>query len=270
MQATNGLGKTIRDARFGQGLALADVEARTGVPTKYLRALEWERFDLLSDERTAREAIKAYADCVGLDAESFLVGHGARDAALPRPQPEAPQERRRMLGADSLPVLIILIPAFVAIAGVLAVERLSGPKHHAASPASPPATRTVTARPAPPPPVAPAQTREQPVARPPSTNPSRSPTPPPVVHMVTLEVSAPRGDSWVVVRSGSSHGPILFEGTLEKGRTLSLERRRLWLRLGAATNLDVLVNGSPPPVELYGTLDAIVSAAGFRKVPLAM
>jgi hypothetical protein len=95
-------------------------------------------------------------------------------------------------------------------------------------------------------------------------------TPAQSIHQLArFAVSATRGDSWVMVRAGSIRGRVLFAGNLAKGRTLRLERAKLWVRLGAATNLDVSVNGSRPDVAMYGTLDALVTPSGFRKVPLA-
>jgi cytoskeleton protein RodZ len=81
---------------------------------------------------------------------------------------------------------------------------------------------------------------------------------------VKLVLTADGGASWVEAHSGSATGPLLFEGTLESGRELRLEARRIWLRLGAASNLSFAVNGRPAPGELHGTVDVVVTSRGIE------
>jgi hypothetical protein len=73
-----------------------------------------------------------------------------------------------------------------------------------------------------------------------------------------------------VVRNRWNHGKVLFAGVLAQGRTVDFRRLRLWVRLGAASNLDVTVNGARPAAGLYGTVDSLVTASGLRKVPLTL
>jgi Domain of unknown function (DUF4115) len=70
----------------------------------------------------------------------------------------------------------------------------------------------------------------------------------------TLILSATRGDCWVEVRAGSAIGQALYAGTLTTGRSLRFNRPKLWLRLGAASNVDILVNGRPSLVP-SGTVE---------------
>lgn len=70
----------------------------------------------------------------------------------------------------------------------------------------------------------------------------------------TLILAATRGDCWVEVRAGSPTGKSLYSGTLPTGRTLRFNRPRLWLRLGAASNVDIMVNGRPSAVP-SGTVE---------------
>lgn len=76
----------------------------------------------------------------------------------------------------------------------------------------------------------------------------------------TLILAATRGDCWVEVRSGSPTGETLHSGTLPAGRTLRFNRPRLWLRLGAASNVDIMVNGRPSAVP-PGTVELTVPDA---------
>jgi Domain of unknown function (DUF4115) len=121
------------------------------------------------------------------------------------------------------------------------------------------ATPTVPAEPAPPP-------AESDLARPPDRNRDkqiarRQPERPrPRSVGPTLILSATRGDCWVEVRAGSATGQALFAGTLTTGRSLRFNRPKLWLRLGAASNVDIVVNGRPSAVP-PGTVELTVPDA---------
>ena len=75
---------------------------------------------------------------------------------------------------------------------------------------------------------------------------------------------AARGDCWLSIRAGTADGAVLYEGVLVSGRTLRVQRARLWIRLGAATNVDVTLNGRPVTAFATGTLDIVVTPAGIR------
>ena len=62
-----GVGRTLRDARIVAGLPLADVKVQAGIENRYLRALEWERLDLLPGTAFARRAAQAEAQVLRLD-----------------------------------------------------------------------------------------------------------------------------------------------------------------------------------------------------------
>ena len=79
-----------------------------------------------------------------------------------------------------------------------------------------------------------------------------------------LVLRAARGDCWLSVRAGTSDGAILYEGVLVSGRTLRVQRARLWVRLGAAANVDATLNGRPVTAFATGTLDVVVTPAGIR------
>ena len=77
---------------------------------------------------------------------------------------------------------------------------------------------------------------------------------------VSLVLTASRGDCWVEVRAGSSAGDTLYAGTLASGSSLRFNRPRIWLRLGAASNVDVQVNGRPSTVP-HGTVELLLPNA---------
>jgi len=228
------LGELLRDARVRKGLDLRVVGVRIEVPSKYLRALEADRRDLLPDEQTARRALAAYADHLEVDIGGWLDDppHGGRNG----------NGRNGKVKA-----LTLSVPMIVAVlAAVIALLSRGGSQRPPAAlaartPAKTPAGATVT-------------TAKQ--------------LPPPTAENARLAVTAVRGDTWLVVRAGSAQARVLYAGTLKRGDTLRRTGRRLWLELGAAANADVTVDGIQPHVRLYGTLDAIVSPHRFRKVAL--
>jgi len=106
------------------------------------------------------------------------------------------------------------------------------------------------ARPGPPPPPAPPSTRRDRQAASVASRPSIS----------TVVLSAVRGDCWLSVRAGGESGTVLYEGVLAQGDALRFKRRKLWLRLGAASNLEISVNGRPAQVPA-GTVDVLLPPA---------
>lgn len=75
--------------------------------------------------------------------------------------------------------------------------------------------------------------------------------------VTAVVLTATRGDCWVEVRAGSSTGEALYTGTLTAGDSLRFKRPKLWLRLGAASNVDLVVNGRPSRVP-PGTVEFVV------------
>lgn len=73
-----------------------------------------------------------------------------------------------------------------------------------------------------------------------------------------------RGASWVSVRS--AHGRLLYEGTLQRGRTLNVRGRSLWVRLGRAYNLVARVNGGRARGFPANAALVVVTAHGIRVI----
>ena len=224
-------------------------------------------FDLLPSVRAAKRTLCIYAEQLGLDPFPFLAEFDTC-ASVPAPEPLAATadspRRRPFLDRESAPLVVLLAPALVAVAVIMLVDRVdwSGGAPEATSPAvvkraAQPATApsaAVVARP-----VVAARVED-------AVNQVR-PNPPVTPRLARLGVTASRGDSWLVVRSGSANGPVVFEGVLKQGRFFDVARPRLWIRVGAASNLDLRVNGARPVSDLFGTVDAVVGPAGLRKVP---
>jgi Domain of unknown function (DUF4115) len=101
----------------------------------------------------------------------------------------------------------------------------------------------------------------------PATEPSPQPRPivrrtprprkAPAATPASLAITATRGDCWVEVRARSSVGKVLYAGLLATGRTVRFAREKLWLRLGAASNVDIVVNGRPSTIP-PGTVELVL------------
>lgn len=123
----------------------------------------------------------------------------------------------------------------------------------AGSSAPPPA-----ASPPPPPPVTTTATTT-------STTPP-PPIAPPSAGTAELVVRATRGPSLVSIRVESEDGASLHEGVVERGRTIRVSSDTLWIRLSAASNVDMTLNDRPVerlpagPIDLIATADTIQAA----------
>jgi cytoskeletal protein RodZ len=61
------LGETFRTRRLERGLSIEDAAAEVGIPAKILRALEWDRPDLLTGAEEVPRLEREYAAYLGLD-----------------------------------------------------------------------------------------------------------------------------------------------------------------------------------------------------------
>jgi hypothetical protein len=87
---------------------------------------------------------------------------------------------------------------------------------------------------------------------------------PPGTTRIRLAVRAARGDCWLSVRRGSAAGAVLFEGFLFEGEGRTFVGRRLWVRMGAPSNLVVRVNGAPAAGLPDGTADVLFTSRGLE------
>jgi hypothetical protein len=141
----------------------------------------------------------------------------------------------------------VLVLAALAAATLLVLNGLAWTGGHVSEPTPPPDPEPPVA-PKPEPAVAtpPAPARFPVARKPASARPAPAAT--------SLTITATRGDCWTEVRAGSSSGAVLYSGLLSSGSTLKFNRNRLWLRLGASSNVDITVNGRPSTVP-SGTVE---------------
>jgi cytoskeleton protein RodZ len=120
-----GIGETLREARMRQRLDIADVEQRTKIRAKYLRALENEEFGMLPGPTFVKTFLRTYAEMLGLDphalVDEYRANYEGEDEldAQPLGPPTAlsgNRGRRSWMGPGMLALL-----AVVAVVAVLAV-----------------------------------------------------------------------------------------------------------------------------------------------------
>src|SRR5579862_6178532 len=66
------IGSTLREARMRARIDMSEVEARTKIRAKYLRAIENEEWDLLPGPVYAKSFLRTYGDFLGLDSRMLL------------------------------------------------------------------------------------------------------------------------------------------------------------------------------------------------------
>lgn len=149
-----------------------------------------------------------------------------------------------MLRRLGVGLLALIVLAFLAL-NVLAWSGNLAEEDSAVTKQTSPAETTPTA-------AEPTEETQPPAAGPPAEPVAREQPPKlpsrPRTGGMALTVTATRGDCWVEVRAGSRTGGVLYAGTLASGSSLKFNRPKLWLRLGAASNVDVVVNGEPSTV----------------------
>src|SRR5919112_6429068 len=72
------IGETLREARMRQRLDIADVEQRTKIRAKYLRALENEEFGMLPGPTFVKTFLRTYAEMLGLDPHVLVEEYRAK------------------------------------------------------------------------------------------------------------------------------------------------------------------------------------------------
>jgi hypothetical protein len=241
------IGNSLREARLRQGADLIEVEQATKIRSKYLRALEDERFELLPAQTYVKGFLRSYAEYLGLDGQLYVDEYNTRYV----PDEEAPVRTRRSSPSRAhrrveSSVLLIALAGIAAVTALVIVAwkfggseptRIAGVGRQV----TPPARRVA-------PPAA-----QQPAKRP----------------WIKLRLTAARGDSHIVVYRTSERGRLLFEGTLERGRTRQFTGPRVWMQVSVPENLVARVNGRRAALPGDGSqpIIALATPRGIAAAP---
>jgi len=240
------IGSSLREARIRQGYDLAEAEVRTKIRSKYLDALEEERFDVLPAPTYVKGFLRSYADFLGLDGQLYVDEYNTRygsgeDEYVPSrtyrsTRRSSPAHRRfesRLLGLTLLGILVAAVLVFAAW------------KWGGADPGK--------------------------VASGDSGQGETSTTAPPKPKKhapVNLLLVAKRGNSQLQVLRGSSGGEILFAGTLERGRMMRFTGRKLWLNVASPENLVARLNGHGVRISTERRpVTVVVTKQGVARAP---
>jgi cytoskeleton protein RodZ len=226
------IGDSLREARMRQHLDIADVESRTKIRAKYLRALENEEFGMLPGPTFVKTFLRTYAEALGLDpqvlVEEYRATYESREEAE-QLQPLGPtavaRERRRGPGPPRGPWVAIGL-VVVVVVGVLLVIGLVGGGDDGDSggggsdrAGNEPTTETTETT---------------------KTEPEKPAQP----RRVTLRIT-PNNPVYVCLDTGPDTD-VTFEGILDAPRTF--RGRRLRVNLGK-TDVQVAVNGKAVQIE---------------------
>ena len=241
------IGSSLREARIRHGYDLVEAEAATKIRTKYLAALEEERFEVLPAPTYVKGFLHSYAEFLGLDGQLYVDEYNARYGAGEAEYVVTAQPRRRSRPShahrrvESRVLLLALVGILSATALVVIAWKFGGAD-----------TGTV----------ANLDSRQPPLQTSgPTTTPARR------APAVTLVLAAVNGNSLVAVRRGTASGDVVYTGTLERGRTMRFTGKRLWLNIAAPENLAARLNGKnvplpdrPEPVVLLATKKGLARA----------
>jgi hypothetical protein len=117
------IGSTLREARMRDRIDISEVETRTKIRAKYLRAIENEEWDLLPGPVYAKSFLRTYGDFLGLDSR-MLIDEFKRQYERPndhdiRPATSIARERERRRRGPRFPTWAPIAVVVVVIIGVL-------------------------------------------------------------------------------------------------------------------------------------------------------
>jgi hypothetical protein len=229
------IGSSLREARLRQDLDFPELEERTKIRPKYLRALEDEHFDILPAPTYVRGFLRSYAESLGLDGQPFVDEYNSRftvgEDEAPLRARQMPQPRRERAPRESRLAAVALVAIAVATALVIAAWKFGGPEGEKVPGLSSPDTSL-------------------------ATNARGS------AHLV---VRASDGSSWMEVRSAMSSGKLLYSGTLEQGQRKTFDGKSLQVALAKPQHVVVRLNGNK--VELPRGTTFVVTSRRIVRAP---
>jgi cytoskeleton protein RodZ len=224
------IGDTLREARMRQRLDIADVETRTKIRAKYLRALENEEFGLLPGSTFVRTFLRTYAEVLGLDphalVEEYRTNFEPREEQMEVPIGPSPaggnggggpgRERRYPGGAPAPGRGMVIVAAVVGLLiGLIVLGVTAGNEDNKGNKS--------------------AQTTDKQKAK-----KRKRKRPKPLPAAVTLKVK-PVTPTYVCVDTGPG-STIVYQGILQQERTFKAKKIRV--NLGKST-VELQENGKP-------------------------
>jgi cytoskeletal protein RodZ len=238
------IGTTLREARIRARIDITEVEARTKIRAKYLRAIENEEWDLLPGPVYVKSFLRTYGDFLGVDSR-LLVDEYKRRYERPADQDLRPisslgRERERRRRRPRLGRVGVIVLALIVVAGALFVVGTLGNRNSTTSstPAGPVASGSTTAGTT-------ATSHTTTAHKPPPKH--HHPAPPPKPTKVTVKLVATSTPVYVCVEDGN--GKVLIPGVIySPGQTIPTETASKLLMTFGNSAVQMKVNGKTVPV----------------------
>jgi cytoskeleton protein RodZ len=246
------IGATLREARMRAKIDINEVETRTKIRAKYLRAIENEEWSLLPGDVYVKSFLRTYGDYLGLDSRQLIDDYKRRyerpsDHELRPITPLGARDRERQNRGPRGPLIppwALIAVVLVAIVAVLYFVGKGGGGGSSGTTSTTTTQTTTTAR-----------HRGRPHQKTAPASPETVPT------TVRLQL-VPTGPGPVYVCLLSATGKKLIPGEIfNVGQTIPTEKSsKLLLTLGNAS-VKMKVNGATIPVPATG------SPVGFELTP---
>jgi len=219
---------------------MSEVEARTKIRAKYLRAIENEEWDLLPGTVYAKSFLRTYGDYLGLDSRMLLdefkrryerpADHEARPVAALGRERERRRQRPQMPTWAPIGIVVVVILALLYVVGIVVPGGGNSTATH------------------------------------PTTLPVR--TTPAVPKVATLKL-VPTGAVYVCLVNGGGT-KLINERTFTAGETIPTERgSKLLLTLGNAS-VSMKVDGRPVTVTPSPTaIRMLITPTGVKHIPFS-
>src|SRR5215475_14106674 len=217
------IGNSLREARLRQQLDFPELEQKTKIRAKYLKALEDEHFDVLPAPTYVKGFLRNYADALGLEGQLYVDEYNSRFVTGEEDVPLRPRDYQRRPRPQSLGprfqtrAVVLVLAAIGVVVGLVIVAAKFGSNNN---PKVPGLNTTGSNA---------GRQRHRATPRP----------------MARLVLTATNGDSWVLVRAG---GLQRFQGTITQGHQLAFTRRpnlyrSIWFAASKPQNLVAKLNG---------------------------
>jgi cytoskeletal protein RodZ len=245
------IGTTLREARIRARIDMSEVEARTKIRAKYLRAIENEEWDLLPGPVYVKSFLRTYGDFLGLDSRT-LVDEYKRQYERPsdhemRPISSLSRERERAARGPRIPPWLVV---GVVLVGIVAALWFVG-RNQSNSPSNTPSTPTTAS--------------QQPHKHARHHKKQQHKTAAAKPKTVTLQL-VPTGTVYVCVVNGS--GAKLIAGrTFAAGETIpTAKASKLLITLGNSS-VQMKVNGKTVQVAQGSPIGYTITPSGMKPLP---
>lgn len=261
----SGVGQTLKEAREARGLTLYDVEDKTKIQTRYLKAIEEERFNVLPGHFYTRAFIRTYAEFLGLDPKPLLahVKDIQEDDIEPVQVPEFQPLSRRAARQDEEPsfslskwfsrglliLFLLLVVAVIWTAVNSASLGINGELPQEASKDTTPAGQKGDKQKAPP------QQEKEEMGEPELTVTKTGEEGDTFYYEVsgadTVDIQLKANDRvWFEAREGDEDGGVLASKEIDAGTTETFTSKEgIYIRIGNTLGVDLEVNGEKVPTD---------------------